>query len=340
VFDLLKSFYADTAIIRSKHPLCCVGRDNAGENFSAAALKWMTNNGNIIMVSNPCHRPHTSHGRMFAEVQIRVLCNVARTNMIASGLAGKFWARAIFYAADIINIQCRADLKTSPYQKLYGSRPDVSKCQPFGVECWLYVREEQRQDREFDSRGEPAIHCGRSTMENRSSNVLYVSGRQTFVATNNVVFGNKCPMVKDSPNGIKADDMVFDFPPEAHVSEINSSSVDAILNQTDTHYILHMNNNSVKSMNKSVFESSFIRAQNEQWTQKNADIINQILQTNAFNSDSFFVAESVHFTGTTKYVDQTSFADAMTRPDAKLWREAFDKEMNGLAQHKVFTVVG
>ena len=47
----------------------------------------------------------------------------------------------------------------------------------------------------------------------------------------------------------------------------------------------------------------------------------------------------MHFTGTTKYVDQTSFADAMSRPDAKLWREAFDKEMNGLAQHKVFTVV-
>ena len=96
-------------------------------------------------------------------------------------------------------------------------------------------------------------------------------------------------------------------------------------------------------MNKSVFESSFIRAQNEKWTQKNADIFNQILvlqETNAFNSDSFFDAESVHFTDTTKYVDPTSFADAMSRPDAKLWREAFDKEMNGLAQRKVFTVVG
>ena len=338
VFDVLKKFYADTAIIRSKHPLCCFRRDNAGENFSAAALKWMTDNG----IKSSSSTPHEPWQNARAEVQIRVLCNVARTNMIASGLTGKFWARAIFYAADIINIQYRADLKMSPYQKLFGSQPDVSKCQPFGVECWLYVREEQRQDRKFDSRGEPAIYCGRSTMENRSSYVLYVPGRQTFVSTNNVVFGNKCPMAKDSPNVIEADDMVFDFPPEAHVSEINSSSVDAILDQTDTHYILHMSNNSVKSMNKSVFESSFIRAQNEQWTQKNADIFNQILvlqETNAFNSDSFFDAESVHFTDTTKYVDPTSFADAMSRPDAKLWREAFDKEMNGLAQRKVFTVV-
>ena len=95
-------------------------------------------------------------------------------------------------------------------------------------------------------------------------------------------------------------------------------------------------------MNKSVFQSSFVRAQNGQWTQKNADIMNQILyfqEVNAFNSDSFFDAESVHFTETTKYVDPTSYADAMSRPDAKLWKEAFDKEMKGLAQRKVFTVV-
>ncbi len=47
----------------------------------------------------------------------------------------------------------------------------------------------------------------------------------------------------------------------------------------------------------------------------------------------------MHFTETTKYVDPTSYADAMSRPDAKHWKEAFDKEMNGLAQRKVFTVV-
>ena len=338
VFDVLKKFYADTAIIRSKHPLCCFHRDNAGENFSAAALKWMIDNG----IKSSSSTPHEPWQNARAEVQIRVLCNVARTNMIASGLTGKFWARAIFYAADIINIQYRADLKMSPHQKLFGSQPDVSKCQPFGVECWLYVREEQRQDRKFDSRGEPAIYCGRSTMDNRSSYVLYVPDRKTFVSTNNVVFGNKCPMAKDSPNVIEKGDVMFDFPPEAHVSEIISSSVDAILDQTDTHYILHMTNNSVKSMNKSIFESSFIRAQNGPWTQKNADIINRILylqEVNVFNSDSFFDAESVHFTETTKYVDPTSYADAMSRPDAKLWKEAFDKEMNGLAQRKVFTVV-
>jgi hypothetical protein len=158
--------------------------------------------------------------------------------MIASGLTGKFWARAIFYAADILNIQYRADLKMSPHECLFGTKPDVSKCQPFGVECWLYVREEQRQDRKFDARGEPAIYCGRSTMDNRSSYVLYMPNRSrpTFVTSNNVVFGNKCPMAKDAPNVIDNEEVALDFPPEANISEITTSSVDSI------RYSLHFTN--------------------------------------------------------------------------------------------------
>jgi hypothetical protein len=56
MIDILKKFYADTAIIRSKHPLCCFRRDNAGENFSAAVLKWMTDNGIKSSSSTP-HEP-------------------------------------------------------------------------------------------------------------------------------------------------------------------------------------------------------------------------------------------------------------------------------------------
>ena len=340
VIDVFKRFYADTAIIRSKHPLCCIRRDNAGENMSNALKTWLTDNGIRSETSTPFEP--WQNGR--AEVQIRILCNIARTNMIASGLTGKFWARAIFYAADISNIQYRSDLKMSPHQSLLGTKPDVSKCQPFGVECWLYVRAEQRQDRKFDARGEPAIYCGRSTMDNRSSHVLYMPGRArpTFVSSNNVVFGNRCPMAKDAPNVIENGEVAVDFPPEANVADISSSSVASILNQNDTHYILQMTDTSVKSMAKPLFVSSFVRAQNATWSQKNAELMNQILfleEVNSFASDSFFNAQSVHFTSTAKYVDPTSYADAMSRPDAKLWQEAFDKEMNGLVKRNVFTVV-
>ncbi len=65
--------------------------------------------------------------------------------------------------------------------------------------------------------------------------------------------------------------------PGCHASEISSSTVEAIHYQTDTHYILRMIDNTVKSMDTAVFESSFLHAQNDKWTQKKADILNQIL---------------------------------------------------------------
>ena len=47
----------------------------------------------------------------------------------------------------------------------------------------------------------------------------------------------------------------------------------------------------------------------------------------------------MHITDVAKYVDPTSYANAMSRSDAKLWQKAFDKEMNGLVSRKVFSVV-
>ena len=44
VCDVLKKFYADTAVTCSKHPLCCFHRDNAGESFFAETKEWMTDN--------------------------------------------------------------------------------------------------------------------------------------------------------------------------------------------------------------------------------------------------------------------------------------------------------
>jgi hypothetical protein len=228
--------------------------------MSADLKKGLTDNG-ICSESSTAFKPW-QNGR--AEVQIRVVCNLARTNMITSGLTGKFWAQAIFYAADILNIRYRADLKMSPHECLFGTKPNVSKCQPLGVQCWLYVREEQQQDRKFDARGAPAIYCGRSTMDNRSIYVLYMPNRSrpTFVTSNNVFFGSKCPMAKDAPNVIDNEEVALEFPPEANISEITTSSVDSILDQIDTHYILQMSNASVKAMSKPLFVSTFVRAQN------------------------------------------------------------------------------
>jgi hypothetical protein len=62
-------------------------------------------------------------------------------------------------------------------------------------------------------------------------------------------------------------------------------------------------------------------------------------EVHLFSSNMFFDAHAVHFTSTSNYVDPISYEDAMSRPDAKEWREAFDKEMKGLKKRNVFSVV-
>ena len=66
------------------------------------ANELMTDNGIKCSSSTPYEQ--WQNGR--AEVQIRVLLNIVSTNMTASGLRGKFWARAILYAAEPACLIC------------------------------------------------------------------------------------------------------------------------------------------------------------------------------------------------------------------------------------------
>ncbi len=115
------------------HSLCCLRRDYAGENVSQAFKAWLGDKG-IRSEKLTLHQPW-QNGK--AENHIKVLCNIAHTNMVASGLSGRYWDRAIAYAAAISNVQYQADLKMSPFEALHKQKPNLSHFQPFGVECWV-----------------------------------------------------------------------------------------------------------------------------------------------------------------------------------------------------------
>ena len=46
---------------------------------------------------------------------------------------------------------------------MFNTKPDVSSLQEFGIEGWMYRREDQRKDKKFDARGEPVIFVGYPT---------------------------------------------------------------------------------------------------------------------------------------------------------------------------------
>ena len=78
---VLKKLYADTAIVCSKHPICCFHWDNVCENFSAEAIKWMT----YTCVISSSLTPHEQWQNGRTEEQIPVLLQVLGLhNMLCS----------------------------------------------------------------------------------------------------------------------------------------------------------------------------------------------------------------------------------------------------------------
>ncbi len=80
--EIVKMFVSDTALICKYYPFRCVRRDDSGENVLQVLEAWLRDQGIRSEKSTP-HRPW-QNGK---ENHIKVLCNIARSNIVASGLA-------------------------------------------------------------------------------------------------------------------------------------------------------------------------------------------------------------------------------------------------------------
>ncbi len=127
-----------------------------------------------------------------AERILQTVFATARTILVSSGLDGRFWYLAMQYAASIHNIQFSASLVSTPYVLMHGCKPDVSGDRQFGVEAWLYVQPERRQDPKFGRRGEPCIFVGYPLRQQGYLLWCHTRGINTVIATTNVVFGTTC----------------------------------------------------------------------------------------------------------------------------------------------------
>jgi len=97
------------------------------------------------------------------------------------------------YQTFLQNVKYSSVTCSSPHVLVFGTKPDVSALQEFGVEAWVHRREDQRQDAKFDARGEHVIFVGYPT--NQQGYLLWCPGRgpKKVVTSNHVVFGSVCP---------------------------------------------------------------------------------------------------------------------------------------------------
>ena len=157
VLPIFQRFLADTSSLQEKHGrVLTVRRDNSSVNVSRAMMTFLDQKQIRSETSNP-YEPW-QNGK--AERMLQTLMGTARTNMVFSGLDGRWWLHALQYAVHVRSRQYSPATKSSAFILMLGDQPDVSYDQAFGVEGWIHLRPDQRSDPKFGARGEHCILVG------------------------------------------------------------------------------------------------------------------------------------------------------------------------------------
>jgi hypothetical protein len=337
VADIQERWYADIARFRELHGEPRVFRcDNASVNVSRRATSFRVAKG--IRTETIC--PSESHQNGTAERMNRTLVTGARTVLLASGLERRWWHHAVMYQTFLQNVKYSPLTRSSPHLMMFGTKPDVSSFQEFGVEAWLHRRVDQRQDSKFDARGEPVIFIGYPS--NQQGFLVWCpgSGPTKIVASNNLVFGTRCPRSSRSP---------VELLDEAH-TEIPLSDVPAALtlqevdNSTDLHIV-------------GTFEGNFVlsdSALDGLRTLSPASLPKILYYTHTKNLCSVHLALADSYQFYTATLPETVFPQEVSATTPRIpksiqqalspefvdeWGPAIDKENQGFRHHNCFTAV-
>ena len=108
--------------------------DNGGEYDSNAAREWMASMGIIQELT----MPESPEQNGIDERTNGILLSRARTQLIAARLPETLWAEAFKTAIYIINRSPTSALDKTPYEALYGVKPNLSRMHPFGLVCYAH----------------------------------------------------------------------------------------------------------------------------------------------------------------------------------------------------------
>ena len=310
--------------------------DNASVNISRRATSFRLSKG----IRTETIGPSESHQAGTAERMNRTLLTGARTVLLASGLNRRWWHHALMYQTFLQNIKYSSLTRSSPHVLMFGTKPDVSHFQEFGVEGWLHRRSDQRQDSKFDARGEPVIFVGYPT--NQLGFLVWCPGRGPLkvIATNNVIFGTKCPQTPRSPLELISDsdtDLPLDKLPAAlNLKELNSTQDMHVLGTFQGRLILSDSClDGLRQMKPANLARVLHYVQNKQMSSVYLALTDSIQLMGSKMPDNNFAQEVSHIESAVP----RSVQDALSPAFVHEWGPAIDRENQGFLQNQCFEAV-
>ena len=160
--------------------------------------------------------PYSSHENGVAERTIRTVVEMASAMILDSFLPHFLWTYALTHAAFLRNRIPRSGETITPFEKIYGRKPDVRELPVFGQSTVVRMNEPRPKGERFYGRGLLGAFIGWNDVQ-RSATIYFPNGDPRIMHSANVYFLDtmlKEEVEIDSPTN-SDDERDADFEPEA-----------------------------------------------------------------------------------------------------------------------------
>ena len=175
--------------------------------------------------------PYTQHKNGVAERMVQTVNTKARCMLLDAGLSIRFWAEAVRTAVYLHRRTPTSSLSASrsPYEALYGTKPQLYHIRRFGCTVYRHIPKEQRGGK-FSDRARACMMVGYVNQTTKIWRVWDFSGFGRAVESSNVVFvedENAVDHVRvESQPLCQLDNLIFPEPEGAQEPGVNPESGD------------------------------------------------------------------------------------------------------------------
>lgn len=169
--DCFKHFM-EHIVLATNHVWTILQADCDTAFLSKSVLHWLTRNKIRQHLSAPYK--HSQNGMV--ERAIQTIMNDARTAMAAYDVPHKYWCYAVSYAEYNHNRLRVYEQDISPYERVFGVKPDMTNAIPFFAPGVYHLPKETRRDKAWSYRAEPCRMLGYSDTSKNTYIVLRVPG--------------------------------------------------------------------------------------------------------------------------------------------------------------------
>ena len=273
---------------------------------------------------------------------------LGKTVMAESGMGGQFWFSATMNGVNCRNATYKKRLGTTPHEKVYGTKKDVSKFRPFGCRVYMHLNKERREKGRHAPKGVEAINLGFATDCNTSGYKFYIEGTRKIITSNQGKFDelvypyrNRNMIDKHIDDLSNIDVLTLD---QGGITWVNYSE-DMDLNQNEK---VHSGGSSDSYILRSKLDPQMymgIRREDffKSLLHKRADeLLVKARALVAGMEEEISPRGIARVKGLPEGIDPSkppkNFKDAMSRIDRQQWAEAYDREYQGFYEHQTLKV--